>query len=146
MACENHLLFIVNFSGFFHLLLSRQAFPLGWLCLFIHLAFDEASLTWMGSVLCLLFRKCSHDSLWQLVLVVSIYFVFSRIPWVQLWCGAHIFWWQCWISSWIYSAPLQPTFTSGQKNFYSVATGSFYSRNCFKKFLALKVNSSVEIK
>ena len=85
--------------------------------------------------------RCDSWSWWWAFILF-----FSRIPWVQLWCGAHIFWWQCWISSWIYSAPLQPTFTSGQKNFYSVATGSFYSRNCFKKFLALKVNSSVEIK
>lgn len=138
-------LFIVNFSGFFHLLYLDRHSHLAGFCLFSHRPFDETWLTWMGSVLCLLFCKCSHDSLWQLVLVVSVYFVFSRILVCAVLGGAHIFWWQCWILLNLFSSN-SANLHIRPKNFYSVATGSFYSRNCLKNFLALKVNSSVEIK
>lgn len=69
---------LILVGSFIYYYLDRHSHLAGF-CLFSHLAFDEAWLTWMGSVLCLLFCKCSHDSLWQLVLVVSVYFVFSRI-------------------------------------------------------------------
>lgn len=126
LACENHLLFIANFSGFFDLLLSRQAYPLGWL-----LSLPSSGLSWGLVVLCLLFHTCSHDSLCQLVLMVGIYFVLGRIPHVQLWCSAHIFQWQCWLSSWIYSAPLQPTFTQANKTFIQWQLAHFIEGTAF---------------
>lgn len=45
-------MFTVNFSEFFHLLLSRQAFPLGWLLSFLSsgLSLGPADLNWLCSL------------------------------------------------------------------------------------------------
>lgn len=131
LAYENHLLFIANFSGFFDLPLSRQAYPLGWL-----LSLPSSGLSW-GLVglngLCSL-SFISHMLPW-LPLSVGLdggyLFVLGRIPHVQLWCSAHIFQWQCWISSWIYSAPLQPAFTQANKTFIQWQLGHFIEGTAF---------------
>lgn len=67
LTCENHLLFIANFSGFFDLPLSRQAYPLGWL-----LSLPSSGLSW---------------GLVGLNGLCSLSFISHMLPWLPLSVG-----------------------------------------------------------
>lgn len=119
LVCEDNLLYIVNFSGFFHLLLSTQAFPLGWLLSLLSsgLSLGLVDLNWLCSL-----SFISHVLLW-LPLSGALGGGHSFCSWQSSPCGvvvrAPVLWWQCRISSFISSATLQPTFTAVQHLLFS---------------------------
>lgn len=130
LACENNLLFIVNFSGFFHLLFSRQASPLGQLLSLLSsgLSLGLIDLNW----LCLSF--ISHvpcDALCQLVLVVGVYLVPGRISpcGVVVSCSYLLITMLDFLLN-LFSYPSANLHISPTKLLFRV-TGPCYSRTCF---------------